>query len=152
LIGTLVLIVWLGVASRYVFGWGITWTEELARYLMIWAALLAVGIGVYNREHIGFEMLLVRLPRKFQYALRLCLDILGILFFAFLAVKGNEMTALGGQQYATIFNITMQIPFASVPVAAGIAAFQSTVVMLRDMPTYGKRNLPPAMPTGELPQ
>ncbi|MCB1637400.1 MAG: hypothetical protein KDI15_00975, partial [Thiothrix sp.] len=39
----LVLDVWLGVADRYFFHWQLPWPEELARYLMIWAAMLAVS-------------------------------------------------------------------------------------------------------------
>lgn len=53
LIALMVLDVWLGVISRYLVEMQITWTEELARYLMIWAALLAVSCGVYYREHVG---------------------------------------------------------------------------------------------------
>jgi TRAP-type C4-dicarboxylate transport system permease small subunit len=34
--------VWFGVVERYIFTMGATWAEELARYLMIWAALMAV--------------------------------------------------------------------------------------------------------------
>jgi len=38
----LVLDVWLGVIDRYIFHWQLPWPEELARYLMICAALLAI--------------------------------------------------------------------------------------------------------------
>lgn len=132
LMAAMVLIIWLGVASRYVFGWGITWTEELSRYVMIWGALLAVSIGVFRREHIGFELLLMKLPHRAQKAARIGLDLIAIGFFSFLAVYGAAMTVEGANQYATIFGITMMVPFASVPVACGLSAFQCVVAMLRD--------------------
>ena len=43
---SLVLDVWLGVVDRYYFHWQLPWPEVLARYLMIWAALLAVSSGI----------------------------------------------------------------------------------------------------------
>ena len=39
----LVLDVWLGVLVRYVVPWQLTFTEEAARYLMLWTALLAIS-------------------------------------------------------------------------------------------------------------
>lgn len=132
LMGGMVLIIWLGVASRYLFGWGLTWTEELSRYVMIWGALLAVSVGVFRREHIGFELLLMKLPRDLQKATRIGLDALAFGFFAFLAVYGASMTVEGANQYATIFGMTMLVPFASVPVSCGIAAFQCCVALVRD--------------------
>ena len=51
----LVLDVWLGVLVRRVIPLPLTFTEELARYLMIWMALLAVSSGIAHREHIGVE-------------------------------------------------------------------------------------------------
>lgn len=133
LLGAMVLIVWFGVLSRYVLELGITWTEELARYVMIWAALLAVPVGVFQRAHIGFELLFLSLPRRAQKGLRVLLDLMAIGFFGFLAWYGVGMTAAGAQQYATIFGMTMLVPFASVPVSATLAAFQTLVVLLRDI-------------------
>lgn len=132
LTGAMILIVWLGIASRYFFHLGLTWTEELSRYVMIWAALLAVAVGVYQREHIGFELLLMKLPRRIQHAVRVGLDLLAFAFFAFLAIYGYGMTITGNGQYATIFGMTMLIPFASVPVSSGLAAFQCVVALARD--------------------
>ena len=42
--------VWLGVLVRYVIPLPLTFTEELARYLMIWMALLAVSSGIVHRR------------------------------------------------------------------------------------------------------
>ncbi len=66
LAAAMVLIVWLGVFERYVIGAGQTWTEELARFVMIWGALLAVPCAAYYREHIGLEMVLAALPLKYR--------------------------------------------------------------------------------------
>ena len=56
LVGTMVVVIWFGVVERYFLELGATWTEELSRYVMIWAALLAVSCGAFYREHIGLEL------------------------------------------------------------------------------------------------
>lgn len=45
ILAVLILDVGVGVFGRYVIELPVTWTEELAHYLMIWAALLAVSCG-----------------------------------------------------------------------------------------------------------
>ncbi|MFT6775565.1 MAG: TRAP-type C4-dicarboxylate transport system permease small subunit [Paracoccaceae bacterium] len=62
LLALFVLDVWLGVVARRIIPLPITFTEELARYLMIWMALLAVSCEIAHREHIGVEFVFSRLP------------------------------------------------------------------------------------------
>jgi TRAP-type C4-dicarboxylate transport system permease small subunit len=133
LMATMVLVIWFGVTERYFLEWGVTWTEEFSRYIMIWVALLAVSCGAYRREHIGLNFLMQRLPPHLRPKLRFGLDLLGFSFFLFLTIYGIGMTMGGTHQYATIFGMNMVVPFASVPVSAGLTATQIIVTMLRDL-------------------
>lgn len=140
LVAVMVLIIWWGVITRYFIGSGGIWTEELSRYVMIWAALLAVPVGAYRREHIGLDILFRFFPQKMQKGFRALLDLVGVSFFLFLAVYGIGMVQVGASQYATIFGMTMFFPFASVPVSAGLACLQILVAMVRDL-----ADLPPPL-------
>jgi TRAP-type C4-dicarboxylate transport system permease small subunit len=132
LVGIMVLVIWFGVVERYFFHLGFTWTEELSRYVMIWAALLAVSCGAHYREHIGLDLVRQRLPAKGRRYLMVSLDLIGTGFFIFMAVYGIGMASAGRDQYATIFGMTMVVPFASVPVSSALAAFQIFSSMIRD--------------------
>ncbi|MCB1762216.1 MAG: TRAP transporter small permease [Gammaproteobacteria bacterium] len=132
LVALMVLDIWFGIIARYLLELGLTWTEELARYLMIWAALVAVPCAAYHREHIGLTIVSDCLPRLPRIALHLALDLLGIAFFLFLFVYGLRMTADGPNQYAMIFGLTMTLPYAAVPVSAGLTVWQILVAMIRD--------------------
>lgn len=132
ILGILVLDVGLGVFGRYVIELPVTWTEELARYLMIWAALLAVSSGVARREHVAVTALLDRLPAQTRRQVCLAIDTLAFAFFAFLCYFGIGMTRQGADQYATIFDMTMWIPFAAVPVSSALVCVQLVLSGLRD--------------------
>jgi TRAP-type C4-dicarboxylate transport system permease small subunit len=134
LMAVLVLTIWLGVLDRYLYTLGTTWTEEFARYTMIWCALLAVPVAAYRREHIGLEFVLNFLPRPTRRILQLALDLIGIAFFLFLTYYSIGMTIEGKSQHANIFGMTMFIPFASVPITSALTVFQIFVTMLRDFP------------------
>ena len=124
LVALLVLDIWFGIVARYVLELGITWTEELARYIMIWAALLAISCAAHRREHIGLDFVARRLSPLPRRILQAAIDSLGIAFFLFLSVYGVGMTADGSSQFAMIFGMTMVVPYASVPVAAMLTALQ----------------------------
>ena len=132
LVAGTVVIVWFGVVERYIFAMGMIWTEELARYTMIWAALMAVPCCAYRREHIAVDLLFCRLPRSWQKPGRLVLDSLGLFFFLFMFVYGLDMAEQGKTEYASIFGMTMFVPFLSVLVCSLLTIIQIAMTMLRD--------------------
>jgi len=131
LVGVMVLVIWFEVLERYFLELGITWTEEFSRYVMIWAALLAVSCGAYYREHIGLALVRQMLPPRVGRGLIMALDVVSLAFFLFMTYYGVFMTIAGAGQYATIFGMTMVVPFASVPVSSALTAFQVFASMLR---------------------
>lgn len=54
-------VIW-GVGSRYLFGDQAAWSEELARLLMVWLALLAAALVVRENGHLGLDVLVRRWP------------------------------------------------------------------------------------------
>ena len=137
LLGILVIDIWIGVFGRYVFELPVTWSEELARYLMIWAALLAVSCGVARREHVAVTALLHRVPIHIRRWFDVAIDLLAFAFFAFLFYFGIDMARQGATQYATIFDMTMAIPFASVSVSSALVCFQLVLTGIRDFTVAG---------------
>lgn len=131
LVAIMVVVIWFGVLERYFFHLGHTWTEEFSRYVMIWAALLAVSCGAFYREHIGLNIVANLLPKNGVRILGIVLDLVSLAFFLFLTFYGIGMTRDGLGQYATIFGITMVVPFAAVPVSSALTAFQIFASMCR---------------------
>jgi TRAP-type C4-dicarboxylate transport system permease small subunit len=131
LLGIMVVVIWFGVVERYFLHLGITWAEEFSRYIMIWAALLAVSCGAFYREHIGLDIVKRFLPPAGARILAVSLDIVSISFFLFLAWYGIGMAREGLGQFANIFGITMVVPFAAVPVSSALTAFQVFASMFR---------------------
>ncbi len=136
-IAGMVLIVWAGAFSRYLADMGYTWTEELARYVMIWGSLLAVPVAAYHREHIGLDLVFKYLPENVKPKMRLALDAVGLAFFLFLTWFGAGMAIKGASQYATIFGMSMALPFAAIPVTSVLTSLMIMISMLRDMAGLG---------------
>ena len=133
----LVLDVWLGVLARYVLPFQATFTEELARYLMIWMALLAVSSGISHREHIGVLVLFERFPPSVRRWLAVVFDLIALMFFAIIFYYGLGMVERGFSRFTMIEAIPKAYPFMGVPFAAAMACIQLVLVAIHDFFTVG---------------
>jgi len=128
----LLLDVWLGVLVRYALPVQWTFTEELARYLMIWMALLAVSSGISRREHIGVLLIFERFPPRVRKWLAVAFDITALGFFAVILIYGFGMVDRGFSRYTMINAIPKAYPFMGVPLAATMACVQLVLVATHD--------------------
>lgn len=60
------ILIFVQVVSRYVFNNTITWSEQAGRYLFIWLVFLGLPILYRHGEHVGFTMVVEKLPKKVQ--------------------------------------------------------------------------------------
>ncbi|MCA2006539.1 TRAP transporter small permease [Tritonibacter mobilis] len=128
----LVLDVWIGVVDRYFFHWQLPWPEVLARYLMIWAAMLAVSSGIARREHIGLTAVLLNLPAPLRRAMLITIDLMTFALFFYVLWFGIGFAESGAKRQAMILGATLQPFYAAIPAAAALACVQVVLVMVRD--------------------
>ncbi len=133
---SLVLVVWLGVMDRYYFGWQLPWPEVLARYLMIWAAMLAVSSGISRREHIGLTAFIGFIPVKLRQLLLIAMDLMTLSLFLYVAYYGIGFAQSGVPRQAMIFGASLAPFYAAIPAAASICCVQIILVLVRDMGTH----------------
>ena len=80
----MVVVVFMQVIFRYVLEHSLEWSEELARYLFIWATFLGASVGFYEQRHIRVTALLKSLRTARQRAAMLvvvdatCIAFLGM--------------------------------------------------------------------------
>jgi TRAP-type C4-dicarboxylate transport system permease small subunit len=58
----LTAIVCFGVFFRYVLNASLVWYDEFASYLLVWLTFYGAVVADYQRRHIGFELLVDKLP------------------------------------------------------------------------------------------
>lgn len=107
-LAVMVVLVFGNVVLRYLFNSGITWSEEMSRYLFIWLTFLG-AIGAFkNKEHLGVDMLIKRLPNKMKRVVIVVSDLL-ILFVLYLVLDGSWKM--------TLINIDSKAPATGMPLA-----------------------------------
>ncbi len=79
------------VLSRYLVGSPSNWTEEVARFLLIWIGLLGGAWAYRARMHLGLDLLAQKLDGVGRKRLQTLSDVLVILFALTVLVGGGAM-------------------------------------------------------------
>ena len=117
LLAALTLLVGAQIAGRFLFGYSIFWSDELARFLLAWAAFLGMSVGVRRGSHPAVDSLVRALPsgaaRVALWAAVAC----SLLFFAVMVGHGTLLVQRTWLQRSPSLGLRMGLPYLAVPVA-----------------------------------
>lgn len=119
----------LQITFRYVLAAPLTWTEELARYLYIWACWLGAPVALRRGNHITIAVVSDRFPPRLGRATALATQALALVFLAQLTLQGTILTV----KSHTVQAITLPIPWSVIYVAAPISAVLMILETVRAM-------------------
>ncbi len=106
--------------TRYVLNDSASWTEEIARYLLIGTVFTGAAIGVAKNNHIQVDFFFRFMPRALSYRLALLVDVLRIAFFGAATFLTWQMMQKLGSYKMTIIDLPMNLVYGVV--LAGFAA------------------------------
>src|SRR5690606_38063623 len=72
------------VFSRYVLDYSLTWSEELARYLMVWSIFLGAALALRKKSLIAVEVISENLPYQVRRVLKIVVYVICLFFFILL--------------------------------------------------------------------
>ena len=112
---SLAFIVFLQFFTRYVLNDSLSWTEEIARYGLMWIVFIG-GIMVTRRNtHIAVELLSnVMKPGLARSTLLAFVDLIKLGFLGLLAWFAWTITARMGLQRMTVFDLPMSYVYTGV--------------------------------------
>jgi len=111
----LALTVFYQFVTRYVMNDSASWTEEIARYLLIAVVFVGATIGVAKNSQIQVDFFYRHMPAAVGLWLSRAVDLLRIAFFAAAVVlTGQMMLKLGSNTRMTIVDAPMNIVYGIV--------------------------------------
>ena len=112
--------------TRYALNDSASWTEEIARYLLIGTVFVGAAIGVAKNNHIQVDLLYRWLPAKVARPMATAVDLLRIAFFAAMTVFTVQMMMKMGNYQMTIIDLPMNIVY-------GVCLFGFAMMALRSV-------------------
>ena len=115
LLAVTVVIVILQVFFRYVLNSSLSWSEEAARYLFIWASVLGFSSCVEAGRLFRFEMLAAHLPAVGQRVCAALYVCAAVAFVGVLVVNGSMLAWHTMSQVSPAIGAPMAAAYAALP-------------------------------------
>lgn len=134
IMGVMVLNVLWQVFTRFVMGDPSSFTDELARYLMIWLGVLGAAYVSGKNMHVAIDLLPSRARQDYQVKMRISVDVFIILFaLAALVVGGSRLVYISytlGQQSAAL-QLPMALVYLVLPISGVLITFFKTLKLIK---------------------
>jgi TRAP-type C4-dicarboxylate transport system permease small subunit len=111
-------VVFVGVFCRYVLHIGLGWTEEAARFLLIWLTFVAAAVAVDRWSHFQLAIVNSWLPRRYHRSLQLFAIVIVLLMSAALVRYGIDVARISWNQTSPMMDWSMGYLYLIVPVSS----------------------------------
>ena len=141
----LALTVFYQFFTRYVINDSASWTEEIARYLLICMVFVGVSAAVRTSRHIHVDFLYRLVPPKAGRVLATLVDVVKIVFFGFATVLTWQMMEKMVNYKMTIIDLPMNLVYGVCMFGFACATLRSVQVAVRNWRRgYGSLERPEA--------
>ncbi|CAM3409749.1 TRAP transporter small permease [Halomonas lysinitropha] len=125
----LIAVITLQVVSR-VFFTAVGWTEEVARFLLVWITFLGATLAFRRGRHIAVTFVVDALPGRPRRLARIAALLVALGFLAALVAIGWEYMQVQSFQKSASLRISMTWIYLVIPLSAAIMAWCALVDLL----------------------
>ena len=112
-------VVWQ-VITRFVLAQPSSFTEEIARFLLIWISLLGAAIAYRHSDHLGFDLLTKKVDKNKQQKIAGLNALLVMLFAVVVLITGGGNVVYivySMEQSSSVLGINMGYIYSVVPIS-----------------------------------
>ncbi len=128
------------VISRYVFQAPPSWTEEVARFSLVWLVILGSSVCIRKSRHFNVDYITQLMSKRTVYLLTIALHVLIVFFLSVALYYGITVMSRSFQ----IISPALQIPMAYVqmifPIGFG-AMLMEAIIIIYELIKYGPERL-----------
>ncbi|MEE4240104.1 MAG: TRAP transporter small permease, partial [Desulfopila sp.] len=127
---SMTLIVIAQVFFRYILNSSLFWSEELARYLLVWITFLGATSAYYRGIHPGIDILTQRLAQPWQKGCRILVYIISLGFFTVMLYHGSTFAFFIRTQISPALALPKWIIFSIIPFSGALFFLHCLVFLL----------------------
>jgi TRAP-type C4-dicarboxylate transport system permease small subunit len=114
---SMALVVALQVLFRYGLNQSLFWSEELARFFLVWLTFLGATVAYFRRLHPGVDVLYHRCPPTLRQAADVLVHSVSLLLFLVMVVYGWRFAHFVRLQITPALNLPKWVVFGIVPLS-----------------------------------
>ncbi|MBN2281106.1 MAG: TRAP transporter small permease [Candidatus Marinimicrobia bacterium] len=129
------------VFTRFMMQNSSSWTEEMARFLLIWIGLLGASYTLHTRMHLGIDIFTYKLTGKKKQVIEILIYLFVLLFALIVMVIGGfKLMSMTFQlnQTSAAMGIKMAYIYFVIPLSGILMIFYSIDFMVKALTTKEK--------------
>lgn len=130
-LGGLVLVLAAQVFFRYVLQIGLSWSEEVSRFLFIWFVYVSASYAVQRGSHIRVTAIVDAMPPKVGMAMRVLSDLVWVAFNALVVVSGYLL--IKDMIEYPVYSTSLRVPLAFIH---AVIPFAHSLMIVRILQSY----------------
>ncbi|SDI68326.1 TRAP transporter small permease [Natribacillus halophilus] len=124
-----ILISWQ-VFARFVMGSPLEFSEEIARFIMIWLTMIGAAYAYRKGTLISVDVLIEFTGRKITKSLNILVPFISIIFALALIIYGFDLLDRVSSQTAPSTRISMFWPNLAIPISGILILFNSIALII----------------------
>lgn len=131
-----------GVFTRFILKDPAIFTEEIARFCLIWLAFIGSSIAMKRKDLTSFRVLVDRLPLRGQKMMEIIGTLLLMTYLVIFIKSGNDAIGIFERQKASVTKVPLIYPAMGLYIGACVMmvhALPQLLVQVKEFFTFGKR-------------
>ena len=142
LMAMITVVVFLQVASRYLFDFPLEWSEEVSRFGFVWLVFAGAGLLVRTGDHLKVSTFVDPLPGKAKRVIAVAVEVAILICAVFFFAGGWRLARNEWRQLSPAIEAPMGIVYLVIPVSAAFMVLWSVVRLARAVAAVGETRLP----------
>ena len=134
---SMAVIVAVQVFFRYVLNHSLFWSEELARYLLVWLTFLGASVAYRRKVHPGIDVVFARMPASTQRIFAILVHLLSIALFGVMIFFGVKFSYFVRLQISPALYLPKWIIFSIIPISGLILLVHGLAFLFSELKGVG---------------
>ena len=134
------IIVAVQVFCRYVLNHSLFWSEELARYLLVWLTFLGASVAYYRNVHPGIDMIYARMPISIQKITAITVHLVSLTLFGIMIIFGAKFSYFVRLQISPALYLPKWLIFTIIPISGLILMLHGLTFLLNELKGKSRDN------------
>jgi TRAP-type C4-dicarboxylate transport system permease small subunit len=130
---TMTLVVAVQVFCRYVLNQSLFWSEELARFLLVWLTFLGASCAYYRKVNPGVDFLYSKMPLLLKKISSILTHLASMALFSVMIIYGCKFAWFVRLQISPALQIPKWIILSIIPISGVILMIHAVTFLFREV-------------------
>ena len=130
---SMTVIVAVQVFFRYGLNQSLFWSEELARYLLVWLSFLGASVAYRRKAHPGIDLMQAKMPAPLQRVSAITVHLASLALFTVMIVYGYRFAYFVRLQISPALYLPKWVVFSIIPISGCILMIHGFNFLLQEV-------------------